>query len=264
MRYVGALRTLLRNLRYHRMGNCNICGRPTLFFCTDPATARNNMYCLFCRSSSRNRHVAKIILAEVIKSVSSIAQIPKATELKVLNTDIDDAFSEILRHHSSVVCSALLPDVQPGTKLRERMFCQDLENLTFEDESFDLVITQDVLEHVRDSQKAFQEILRVLKVGGYHVFTVPFYFERQTVRYVDTSGDEDTYLVPPVYHGDTIRGKVLAYRTFGLDLFDFLNSLGFDTRVSFSKYTDEKYGIVDSYVFICRKLDKHSQQACDA
>ena len=51
--------------------------------------------------------------------------------------------------------------------------CEDLENLTFDDETFDLFITQDVMEHIFDSAKTFKEIARVLKPGGAHIFTAP-------------------------------------------------------------------------------------------
>ena len=44
--------------------------------------------------------------------------------------------------------------------------------MTFQNESFDLFITQDVFEHVMEPNKAFKEIERVLKPGGAHVFTV--------------------------------------------------------------------------------------------
>lgn len=35
---------------------------------------------------------------------------------------------------------------------------EDLQNLTFKDESFDLVVTQDVVEHLFEPEKAFAEI----------------------------------------------------------------------------------------------------------
>ena len=43
---------------------------------------------------------------------------------------------------------------------------QNLEKLTYEDESFDVVITQDVFEHINEPFQAFKEIARVLKPGG--------------------------------------------------------------------------------------------------
>ncbi len=244
----------LKNLRHHKLGKCNICGKFTVFICTDWMTATSNMYCLFCVSSSRKRHVAKMIVEEVTKGISSISKILKALDIKIYNTDVGDAFYRVLHNHESFICSGLFPDVEPGTQIRERVFCQNIENLTFQDKTFDVVITEEVFEHVRDHEKGFREIFRVLKVGGYHIFTVPCYFDRPTIIRVDTSGDEDIHILPPEYHRDKIRGKILAYRMFGIDIYDLLKSIGFETKVNFSKYVDRKYGIFDSHVFISKKL----------
>jgi SAM-dependent methyltransferase len=51
--------------------------------------------------------------------------------------------------------------------------CQNLECLTFTDGTFDVFITQDVLEHVFNPDLVVREIMRVLKPGGVHVFTTP-------------------------------------------------------------------------------------------
>jgi len=50
-----------------------------------------------------------------------------------------------------------------------------LGNISRNDESFDLVITLDVFEHVLRPAKAFAEIARTLKPGGAHIYTVPYY-----------------------------------------------------------------------------------------
>lgn len=49
------------------------------------------------------------------------------------------------------------------------------ESLHFEDNSFDIVYSSNVLEHVRDPKKVFEESIRVLKPGGYMVFVIPNY-----------------------------------------------------------------------------------------
>lgn len=46
------------------------------------------------------------------------------------------------------------------------MFAGEIENLPFEDESFDVVVTLFVIAHLKTLDKAFQEIYRVLKPGG--------------------------------------------------------------------------------------------------
>lgn len=47
------------------------------------------------------------------------------------------------------------------------------EALPFADESFDLVFSSHVLEHIPDRKKAVREINRVLKPGGFHICIVP-------------------------------------------------------------------------------------------
>ncbi|MBP6412631.1 MAG: class I SAM-dependent methyltransferase [Bacteroidia bacterium] len=52
------------------------------------------------------------------------------------------------------------------------------ENLPFEDNSFDMVYSSHVLEHIPDQQKALKEIYRVLKPGGIHFCVVPTTMEK--------------------------------------------------------------------------------------
>lgn len=47
----------------------------------------------------------------------------------------------------------------------------DIEDLPFENESFDLVVCTFVIVHLKALQKAFDEVNRVLKTGGYFVVT---------------------------------------------------------------------------------------------
>jgi SAM-dependent methyltransferase len=49
--------------------------------------------------------------------------------------------------------------------------------LDFGDNYFDTVFSTQVLEHVNDHRKAISEVRRVLKPGGYFIFSVPFAWE---------------------------------------------------------------------------------------
>jgi SAM-dependent methyltransferase len=247
----GALRNIFAGIG----GFCNVCGRPTYFVCVDPATARNNVFCLFCKSCSRKRHITNVLLRAVFPQARHLRQIPHDTTVRVLNASLCDAYSRLLPQHPAFTLCDLLPDVPPGTQLAQNRFCQDLQALTFGDATFDVVITEDVLEHVRRAPLAFSEIHRVLRPGGVHLFTVPFYFDRDTLNRVDVSGDEDVHIVwPPEYHGDSLRSTgILAYRTFGLDLLTMLTSIGFETTIERCNYADFRHGIVDSFVFVSRK-----------
>ena len=210
------------------------------------------MYCLFCRSSSRKRHVAQALQRELAPEVSNIAMVPRiGSRPRIFSASIDDAFQRVLHDYEHFFCSDLLPEVAPGTEVEERVFCQNLERLTFPDQSFDVVITEDVLEHVKYHERAFTEVHRVLSDGGIHIFTVPFVFDLPTI--VRVEAETDRFLLPPEYHGDSLRGKILAYRTFGIDMYEVLENIGFHTSVAFSRLKDLRFGIVDSYVFISRK-----------
>lgn len=48
------------------------------------------------------------------------------------------------------------------------------EVMPFENNSFEIVISTEVLEHVPEPEKYLAEVLRVLKPGGFFFFTVPF------------------------------------------------------------------------------------------
>lgn len=52
----------------------------------------------------------------------------------------------------------------------------DATRLPFADDSFDVVITSEVLEHIQDDVSAISEMVRVLKPGGHFAATVPAWF----------------------------------------------------------------------------------------
>jgi len=130
--------------------------------------------------------------------------------------------------------------------------------LPFADASFDVVVTSDVMEHVRLDDLAHREIRRVLKPGGFYVFTVPHFRDRETlvrVRIVDPDDPaKDVDVLPREYHGDANSedGRALAYRGFGTDLDDTLRSLGFD--VAYTKEDFPELGILNTELFLCRAV----------
>ena len=91
---------------------------------------------------------------------------------------------------------------------------EDLMNLSFDNNSFDLVITSDVIEHIPIPYRAQEEIWRVLKPGGIHVFTVPFH---QT-EYLDDvrarlDGNKVEFLKEPIYHTNLLKDDVILVFT---------------------------------------------------
>jgi SAM-dependent methyltransferase len=112
---------------------------------------------------------------------------------------------------------------------------EDLSQMTFPDGSFDMFITSDVFEHVMDPAAAFEEIARVLKPGGAHVFTMPWYPQlaqtRQRARIAP--GGNIEHLTEPDYHGNPIdaSGSLVTF-DWGLDFPTFIRKHGgHDTTV---------------------------------
>ncbi len=106
---------------------------------------------------------------------------------------------------------------------------ENLERLTFRDNSIDIVINSDVLEHVNDLNKALSEIKRVLKPGGFHIFTLPVDHDLpKTVERARIIAGKLEYLMAPVMHGDPIRQDgILAFRDFGSDVLNYMSREGF-------------------------------------
>lgn len=46
-------------------------------------------------------------------------------------------------------------------------------NLSFPDSTFDIVVSFEVIEHIKDYRKYLKEVFRVLKKGGYFIFSTP-------------------------------------------------------------------------------------------
>lgn len=95
---------------------------------------------------------------------------------------------------------------------------EDLQDLSFGDGKFDIVITADILEHVPKVIKAEDEIIRVLKPGGCFCFTVPIdpKLKHDLIKAERRVDGTIEYLAEPEFHGDPLRSKegILVYRAF--------------------------------------------------
>ena len=164
-----------------------------------------------------------------------------------------DKFTSECRGYTS---SHYFPGVQSGNH-HLRFRCENLEQMTFEDATFDLIITQDVFEHIPRPLVAFQEIARVLRPGGAHVFTVPFTADKPTVTRVRVT-DEGAmeHVLPPEYHVNPVdSGGSLVVTDWGSDLPELVASCT-GMRTAVVSRVDPGRGIEGRYleVFVSRKL----------
>jgi SAM-dependent methyltransferase len=104
----------------------------------------------------------------------------------------------------------------------------------FEDESFDYILSGDVMEHIPDPEKAFEESFRILRPGGCHIFTAPFYqhrFTNEKRALIDQDGYVQ-FLYRPWYHLDPIHAEgALVYNIFAPEVMCQLEAIGFEARL---------------------------------
>lgn len=122
--------------------------------------------------------------------------------------------------------SYFFPDVPSGENDPETgLRCEDLENLTFDDESFDLFVSQDVFEHLFDPEAAFRQVHRILKPGGAHVFTVPIARKTEpTIRCASKLEDgRIIHHTEPEYHNSAFEENgSLVTMHWGYDIVNFI------------------------------------------
>lgn len=207
-----------------------VCGLSQLFARAKHAI-RETYNCQHCKASLRERGQAEAILACYeglhAATLSELVEYSDFRRLHIYEPGTIGPFRRLFKrlpyyqqsdYYSEIERSKAPPDIPH----------QSLEKLCFADASFDLVITSDILEHVRLPERAFSEIARVLKPGGYHVFTVPLQepLPATTVARVDTSGEFDKPLLPEHYHGNGKGGRSLVYTDFGADVLQMLARAG--------------------------------------
>jgi SAM-dependent methyltransferase len=137
-------------------------------------------------------------------------------------------------------------EIEPG-KIIRGIRHEDVERLSFADTSVDLIISNDVLEHVVNPGKALAEACRVLRPDGVLLMTVPFYLDRaRNERRADMINGKLQNILLPVYHGNPVSDDgSLVFTDFGWDFLQTMHAAGFtDAWLHF--YWSEAYGHLGS------------------
>ena len=138
----------------------------------------------------------------------------------------------------------------PGVDLH-----MDITDILFKDETFNVIICSNILEHVPDDAKAMQELYRVLKPTGWMMAQVPI------------DGSLETTFEDPTVTTPTERARLFGQddhvRQYGRDFVNRLESAGFSVEVynSASDFSPEevvRYGLgaetaITEDIFICTK-----------
>jgi SAM-dependent methyltransferase len=219
----------MREQRYS--GHCAVCGEWTEFVDMSPSI-RETYQCQICRASMRERVMAQAIVTMHgglrVDSLKALAAVPEFARLKIYEPGVSGAFRPYLRGLAGYENSFFWDGGRPGEVINGVPH-QDLEQLSFADQSFDLVLSSDIFEHVRKPWDGFSEVHRILKPGGLHIFSIPLFHvaDPHTVSRIDTSGPTDVDILERRYHGDGRGGKSVVYTDFGSDILRKLGDIGF-------------------------------------
>jgi predicted SAM-dependent methyltransferase len=190
---------------------CPIC--KSFFYSFDPKlnlfkkeALRKNEKCPKCKSFKRHRFVYCFL-----EKIGLL----KNPELKVLHIAPEKCFSKIFKKiWNKNYITADLNNKNVKIKM-------DITNIQFEDETFDFILCNHVLEHVENDKKALSEFFRVLKRNGNLIITVPTFGKR-------------TYENPKIKSpGERLKyfGQKDHVRKYGLDILGKMKNVGFKLKI---------------------------------
>lgn len=230
---------IARNLRVVP-GYCNICANPTLFHTRHP-NFREHARCWRCGSVNRHRQIAAVLLSCVqgrddlpAPWFPSLGDLPP--NLTVWTAETTRALHAKLKQQLGSHCIAsefIDAELASGERVHGVLHI-DIQRTHFQDNSLDYIITSDVLEHVPHPEEALKETYRILKPGGCHIFTAPFYHHRFTneLRATLNADGTLTHHRQPWYHDDPLRPQgILAYTVFAPELLCQIERTGFEAQL---------------------------------
>lgn len=235
--------------RYFLTGYCRVCRQDTDFLVDRQCGAvegngkwlpnwRERLVCGGCGLNNRQR----MIMLAVCDALKKCRDGRPEVYLMEQVTPFYHWLSANLPRADWVGSEYLGDNITPG-KIVGGIRHENTERLSFGDSSFDLVVSNDVLEHVADYKKSVAEIWRVLKPNGVLLLTVPFHLDMEKSQCrAKVINDRVEHILPPVYHGNPMSDNgSLVFTDLGWDLLQVMRESGFaEVQVRF--YWSEVYG----------------------
>ncbi len=219
---------------------CPFCEAAFKEFAPFGKNPRPNARCPKCDSLERHRLI--FLFLKVNPGL-----FPLGKKLKLLHFAPEQVFFEYFSSRADIEYFPC--DINPGQfsfDSNKKITKADVTNIPFEENFFDVIFCNHVLEHIPDDKLAMAELFRVMKKGGWGVFQVPLDSTLQNTY-------EDPSIISPEGR-EKAFGQYDHVRIYGQDFTERLKKSGFKVeRINISKEF-EKYGLnPDEDLFICSK-----------
>lgn len=215
---------------------CSLCGFTGECIRYHPDSSLRETRCPQCGASRRTRDLTRVLMdVTLLSGQAPLCQQVQALEhVRIFELQAAGPLHSLLKTLPHYQCSEFFPTVQAGQRNEDGILCQDATRLTYEDETFDIVISQDILEHIDATWLAFSEINRVLRQSGTHIFTVPVREGFPTKKRAQQKDSQTIrHSFPPIYHGDPLNPEgALVWWDFGDDLSQRLEETGISASLA--------------------------------
>jgi hypothetical protein len=216
---------------------------------------RERLECPLCKMKNRQRLMATLITQELD------VHYKKHVYLMEQVTPIYTWSKANFKNHF-IIGSEYLGHEYVGGAVIKGICHEDVENLSFPDDTLDLIVSNDVFEHVPNPAKAFTECARVLKVDGVMLATIPFHSNKEeSITRSKLINERLEHILPPLFHGNPVSADgSLVYTDFGWDVIKVMKSAGF-SDVSVRIYASAEFGHLGSSGQLVFRLSKSLMQS---
>lgn len=230
----------LKHKAWHIVGHCNGCNRASKFILdwnySNGITPnyRERLICEHCGLNNRQRFMLGY-LKTLINRKTSISTVYCYEQI----TNFYQLLKAQLLASTDVFGSEYLGYNIPSGETVNSIRHEDAMNLSFDDNSLDIVISNDVFEHVPDIQKTVQELYRVLKPGGKALISIPFNVESDaTIQRAKIENGVLIHLLPEQYHGNPISAKgSLVFYDYSWNFLDYFINNSFQDAYALFYYS---------------------------
>lgn len=231
-------------------GYCPICEKSATFISKHP-WLRGALMCQSCQNGSVPRERALALILNRKR--------PNWRELAIHESSPSNRGVSIkLRQEcENYIGSHYVPE-SPFGEIAKGLRNESLEEQTFADGSFDIVVTLDVFEHVYEPGKMIKEIYRTLKPGGLYISTFPirkYQVESHKPRVRRGADGSLIHLEPPEIHGNPTSDEgALVTFDYGYDVHLMLG-YWVPFVVEITRFLNKPMGILGEYteVICCEK-----------